>query len=102
MNGPGFGGRGRMSANADKLSKEERSHVLLKMGMYLYRELPYLAIALVMMIVSSTLALIGPRLSSKAIGFIEKGALGQMTWDNALSQIKYYVVLMIVLYLLST
>lgn len=102
MNGPGMGGgRGRQSANAEKLSKEEKSHVLLKMGHYLWRELPFLVIALVMMIVSSTLALIGPKLSSKAIGFIERGALGQIGWDSAIDSIIYYVVIMIILYLVS-
>lgn len=102
MNGPGMGpGRGRMSANAEKLSKEERSHVLLKMGMYLWRELPYLLIALIMMIVSSTLALFGPRLSSAAIGEIEKGAKGLISWDDAIDNIVEKVILMVVLYLVS-
>lgn len=101
MNGPGMGGRGRQSGNADKLSKEEKSHVLLKMGVYLYKELPYLMIALVMMIVSNTLALIGPRISSSAIGNIESAAKGEILWDDAMQSITSKVVTMVVLYLVS-
>lgn len=101
MNGPGMGGRGRQSANAEKLSKEEKNHVLLKMGVYLYKELPYLMIALVMMIVSNTLALIGPRISSSAIGNIESAAKGDILWDDAMQSITSKVITMVILYLVS-
>jgi ATP-binding cassette subfamily B protein len=101
MMGPGPGGRGRMSANAPKLTKEERSHVLSKLGIYLFNETPYLAIALIIMVVANTFSLWGPELSGNAIGAIEEAFHNKITWDEAFETIKYNVILMIVLYVVS-
>lgn len=97
MNGPG-GRRGRFSPNAEKLTKTERSHVLRKMSVYMVRELPYFAIALVIMIVANTLSLLGPILSSNAIRAIDEGSkAGSIDY----SYVAYQVVLMILLYIAS-
>ena len=101
MMGPGPGGRGRMSPNAQKLTKEERSHVLMKLGVYLAAETPFLALALIIMIVSSTFALFGPELSGDAIGAIENAFHNRITWDEAFETIKTKVILMVVLYVVS-
>ena len=101
MMGPGPGGRGRQSANAPKLTKEERSHVLMKLGVYLAEEAPFLIIALIIMIVANTFALWGPELSGNAIGAIEEAFHNKITWDEAFGTIRYNVILMIVLYVVS-
>ena len=101
MMGPGPGGRGRQSANAPKLTKEERSHVLMKLSTYLVKESPYLAIALIIMIVANTFALWGPELSGEAIGAIEDAYRELITWEKAFSIISRNVTLMLVLYVVS-
>ena len=101
MMGPGPGGRGRQSANAPKLTKEERSHVLMKLRIYLVKESPYLAIALIIMIVANTFALWGPELSGEAIGKIEEAYHGLISWDDAFSVIKHNVIIMLILYVVS-
>ena len=91
MMGPGPGGRGRQSANAPKLTKEERSHVLMKLGVYLAEEAPFLIIALIIMIVANTFALWGPELSGNAIGAIEEAFHNKITWDEAFGTIRYMI-----------
>ncbi len=94
-------GRGKNSANAQKLSKEERSHVLKKLGLYLLKEAPFLAFALVLMLVANTMALIGPDLSSEAIQSMQDAALGNINWDTAFDIIKRNVFVMIIIYISS-
>ncbi len=94
-------GRGKNSANAQKLSKEERSHVLKKLGLYLLKEAPFLAFALVLMLVANTMALIGPDLSSEAIQSMQDAALGNINWDAAFDIIKRNVFVMIIIYISS-
>ncbi len=94
-------GRGRNSASAQKLTKEERGHVLRRLGVYLWHEAPFLLGALVLMLIANTLALIGPNLSSEAIQSMQDAALKTITWDTAFEIIKKNVVSMIIIYISS-
>ncbi len=94
-------GRGKHSANAQKLSKQERSHVLKKLGLYLWKEAPFLLGALALMLLANTLALIGPNLSSEAIQSMQDAAQSVIDWDTAFTLIKKNVLLMVGIYVVS-
>ncbi len=79
-----------------KLIKEKRS-TLIRLGKILFEHKLHLAVALVLMVSANSLALVGPRLSGKAID-----AIGESVGNVDFPIVYKYCFLMISVYLLSS
>ena len=90
-----MGGRGKMSAPAEKMDRGRRVRVLRRMYKYLMRHGWLVALAIVMMLASNVLALVGPRLSGRAIDAISR--VGGVDFDS----VYLYTAGMAVVYIIS-
>ncbi len=99
--GGGGGGMGRSrslnnSNPEEKIDKETKSRVMLRIGGYMFQHKWLVIIAFALMLSSNLLALVGPKLSGKAIDAIEFGK------DAVnLDDVFYYCGLMVIFYTAS-
>lgn len=91
-----MGGRGKAGGvPAPKMDRKRRARVLRRMYGYLMPHAGLVLLAILMMLASNVLALVGPRLSGRAIDAIS--AIGGVDFDS----VYFYVAGMVVVYLIS-
>jgi len=91
-------GSGPQAVNPTDIPKEKRKlTVLLRLGRYMVKFWWGYVLAIILNIISSLLALEGPKLSGLAINAIEPGK-GKVDFDTVI----HYCVLMVVLYVISS
>ena len=108
MNNPGMpgGGGGPMgrsrSLNSQrpdtKLSKKDRGKIILRLGKYMMAHKWWVILAFTLMLGSNLLALVGPKLSGKAVDIIQAG---EEVFFVDIKAVAYYCLLMLICYSLS-